>query len=196
MRCSVCESDKAAGEFTKNQSKKAAGDRKCTACAAVASAGAGNKAVGPTRSAEGGGATCAPTGGRAEPPAPSAGATTGTGGGVPAAIEADRPLTAPLPPLKVCSWVGCGKELSADPDEWLKCGRCKRAYYCDRSCQKRHWKQGGHKQECLSGRALPAFGSVAATVSLAAVARVGGRHGAPPAWSRCRCRVRRHHATG
>ena len=149
MRCSICERDKAAREFSKSQSKKAAGDRKCTTCAAAASGGAGNnEAAGlaqPNRSAEGGGATRAPTGGRAEPPAPSAVAATGTGGGAPPAVEADPP---PALPLKVCSWVGCGKQLSADPDERLKCARCRRAYYCDRSCQKKHWKQGGHKHEC------------------------------------------------
>ena len=28
------------------------------------------------------------------------------------------------------------------------CARCRRECYCDRECQKRHWKQGGHKQDC------------------------------------------------
>lgn len=28
------------------------------------------------------------------------------------------------------------------------CGRCKRAYYCGPSCQKHHWKHGGHKALC------------------------------------------------
>jgi hypothetical protein len=30
----------------------------------------------------------------------------------------------------------------------LKCSRCKSTYYCNRDCQKAHWKHGGHKHEC------------------------------------------------
>ena len=30
----------------------------------------------------------------------------------------------------------------------LHCGKCKIIYYCNFECQKRHWKEGGHKQEC------------------------------------------------
>ncbi len=30
----------------------------------------------------------------------------------------------------------------------VKCANCKEVYYCDRSCQKRHWKQ--HKKACLT----------------------------------------------
>ena len=41
--------------------------------------------------------------------------------------------------------------LSADPAEQSKfrCGRCKQAFYCGRTCQKRHWGRGGHKEECV-----------------------------------------------
>ena len=63
----------------------------------------------------------------------------------PATQAAETPPTAPP---RVCSWSGCGKPLSADPNQWLKCGRCKREIYCDRACQKKGWKQGGHKHEC------------------------------------------------
>ena len=30
------------------------------------------------------------------------------------------------------------------------CSRCKITYYCSVKCQKRHWKQGGHKQHCMT----------------------------------------------
>ena len=30
-----------------------------------------------------------------------------------------------------------------------RCGRCKRAWYCSRRCQKKHWKEGGHKKVCV-----------------------------------------------
>ena len=33
--------------------------------------------------------------------------------------------------------------------ELLTCGRCKVIKYCNGVCQKRHWKEGGHKQECV-----------------------------------------------
>lgn len=41
------------------------------------------------------------------------------------------------------------------PGEWkLKCGRCKKAYYCGRECQKWHWNT--HKQSCVPfGEAPP-----------------------------------------
>ena len=28
-----------------------------------------------------------------------------------------------------------------------KCGRCEKAYYCSKDCQKKHWKSG-HKRNC------------------------------------------------
>ena len=45
----------------------------------------------------------------------------------------------------------CGKQLAgttASHQIWQKCGRCKQAFYCDRGCQREHWKRGGHKQVC------------------------------------------------
>ena len=40
---------------------------------------------------------------------------------------------------------GCGAENKSD---LLTCSRCKVIMYCNINCQKRHWKEGGHKQEC------------------------------------------------
>ena len=51
--------------------------------------------------------------------------------------------------VRVCAWSGCGRALSADPAEQSKCGRCKTAFYCGRTCQKRHWGRGGHKTVCV-----------------------------------------------
>lgn len=41
----------------------------------------------------------------------------------------------------------CGKEGAT-----LRCSRCKRAFYCEKACQQRHWK--AHKETCRPG-ALP-----------------------------------------
>ena len=30
-----------------------------------------------------------------------------------------------------------------------KCRQCGRTRYCSRECQKQHWKEGGHKKECV-----------------------------------------------
>ena len=50
---------------------------------------------------------------------------------------------------EVCAWSGCRRQLSADPAQRKKCGNCKRAFYCGRTCQKRHWGRGGHKLACV-----------------------------------------------
>ena len=49
---------------------------------------------------------------------------------------------------KFCAWVGCGRQLPPDPAVYSKCGRCQQAFCCDRTCQKRHWGRGGHKEAC------------------------------------------------
>ena len=40
----------------------------------------------------------------------------------------------------------CAMSLTGDQ---LRCAKCKRATYCGRSCQKKHW-QGGHREECTA----------------------------------------------
>lgn len=30
------------------------------------------------------------------------------------------------------------------------CGRCEVVRYCDKECQKQHWKKGGHRDACLT----------------------------------------------
>ncbi len=58
--------------------------------------------------------------------------------------------------LPKCS--GCGKEASS----LKKCSSWHVAAYCSRACQVRHWKEGGHKQECAQlavGRSGIAGGS-------------------------------------
>ena len=29
------------------------------------------------------------------------------------------------------------------------CSRCKIAFYCSVECQRKHWKEGGHKRHCV-----------------------------------------------
>ena len=50
-----------------------------------------------------------------------------------------------LPPSKRKCWE-CDKVRLSGKKNLLKCSRCLRARYCDRSCQKKHWKC--HKAEC------------------------------------------------
>ena len=42
----------------------------------------------------------------------------------------------------------------------LECTQCRAVAYCDKVCQKAHWKQG-HKQTCSAAGAPPAAGVVA-----------------------------------
>jgi hypothetical protein len=43
-----------------------------------------------------------------------------------------------------CSWLGCSNK---DGKSLMKCARCGKAKYCQRSCQKLHWKM--HKYTCV-----------------------------------------------
>jgi hypothetical protein len=55
---------------------------------------------------------------------------------------------------KICS--RCEKVLVELPS---KCSRCKQVYYCNRHCQKQHWKHG-HKKECkedIASSATPRY---------------------------------------
>ena len=47
--------------------------------------------------------------------------------------------------LKLCAWAGCSKPL---PGQHKRCNRCRRAWYCDQACQKKHWREGGHRSVC------------------------------------------------
>ena len=121
MRCVACETDKPPGEFTNSQRKRPSASRKCTACVGATGHAVGTRAV-----------------------------DTG-GGGAAVAAEPQTPDVLPPPATaKVCAWSGCGRELSTDAAEQSKfrCGRCKQAFYCSRTCQKRHWGRGGHKEDC------------------------------------------------
>jgi hypothetical protein len=44
--------------------------------------------------------------------------------------------------IKVCA--DCGK----CPRKMDCCSRCRCAFYCNRKCQRHHWKKGDHKQKC------------------------------------------------
>ena len=49
-----------------------------------------------------------------------------------------------------CAW--CGAKEGSIPGilKHHQCGRCKLTFYCSESCQKRHWKEGGHKHNCVA----------------------------------------------
>ena len=48
--------------------------------------------------------------------------------------------------VQTCSGFGCGKRESR-PHEFERCGRCRRAVYCSRECQRKNWK-AFHKGVC------------------------------------------------
>ena len=136
MRCATCETNKPPGQFTNSQKKRPAGSRKCSACAA----------------APGGATANAVDSSGAEPEAPRA--SDDAVAAEPAAATATEPHApaAVMPPAaRVCAWSGCGRALSVDAAEQskFKCGRCKQSFYCGRTCQKRHWSRGGHKEACV-----------------------------------------------
>ena len=43
---------------------------------------------------------------------------------------------------------GVRRPLSGEAAAKNRCSRCKRTYYCSRRCQKKDWKEGGHKLAC------------------------------------------------
>merc|ERR1712185_215740 len=49
-----------------------------------------------------------------------------------------------------CAW--CGAKEGSIPGilKHHQCGRCKLTFYCSQNCQKRHWKEGGHKHNCVA----------------------------------------------
>ena len=49
-----------------------------------------------------------------------------------------------------CAW--CGAKEGSIPGilKHHQCGRCKLTFYCSKNCQKRHWKEGGHKHNCVA----------------------------------------------
>ena len=75
---------------------------------------------------------------------------SGGAGGQIVAAQLPEPAVEPAShkTSRVCSWVECGQQLAGGAAEAKQCSQCKRAWYWSRTCQKRDWKQGGHKQAC------------------------------------------------
>ena len=132
MRCAFCGNEKEAHAFSGAQKKKPATTRKCALCTAVLPAAVNLKqkkrevAIGgrPTSFFDGLDSSFTDL-------------FTATGQGANARA-------------RKCS--ACGTQLAGtvddDQQDWKRCGRCKRAFYCDKACQVKHWKRGGHKQAC------------------------------------------------
>jgi tetratricopeptide (TPR) repeat protein len=77
------------------------------------------------------------------------------------------------------------------------CARCRGVMYCSAACQKVHWKQGGHKQECKKPAAQARPAGVATVAASAAVGGGGSCEGSciicldgnpRPIQSGCACR--------
>jgi len=63
----------------------------------------------------------------------------------------------------VCS--NCGKAARNSKKALEVCGQCRNAQYCNKECQKMHWKQGGHKLVCCKFSASLHFQSTDSHVS-------------------------------
>jgi TPR repeat protein len=56
---------------------------------------------------------------------------------------------ATTPSLKDCANCGAGENTIPGIVVHLPCSKCKITYYCSVRCQKQHWKEGGHKHNCV-----------------------------------------------
>ncbi len=56
---------------------------------------------------------------------------------------------AATPSLKDCANCGAGENTIPGITMHKPCKRCMITYYCSVGCQKQHWKEGGHKQNCV-----------------------------------------------
>ena len=52
--------------------------------------------------------------------------------------------------LHDCSWCGAKEGSLPGIPRHKACGQCNITFYCSVGCQKKHWKEGGHKRNCLS----------------------------------------------
>ena len=66
------------------------------------------------------------------------------------------------PALKDCANCGAAEGTVPGVPTHSSCARCKITYYCSVKCQKRHWKQGGHKQHCMTPEQRSASAAAAA----------------------------------
>ena len=66
------------------------------------------------------------------------------------------------PSLKDCANCGAPEGTVPGSPAHSVCSRCKITYYCSVKCQKRHWKQGGHKQHCMTPEQRSASAAAAA----------------------------------
>jgi hypothetical protein len=81
---------------------------------------------------------------------PKSGAGGGGGGGGKKGKKGKKGGVAVTPALHDCA--GCGAPEGTVPgvSAHKPCSRCRVTYYCSVKCQKKHWKEGGHKQHCVA----------------------------------------------
>ena len=149
MRCACCGRERAADCYSGRQRKRPAASRKCSECASAGNI-AGNTNAAPLGTVATGVGSGADADHTANTPqrAVASGAHTAPAEATAATATAAQAPVALSSNSKVCAWVECGKQLSADPALQKKCGQCKKEFYCGRACQKKHWGEGGHKDEC------------------------------------------------
>jgi TPR repeat protein len=82
-----------------------------------------------------------------------------------------------------CAWCRAQESLLHSIPKHYACARCKITFYCSVQCQKRHWKEGGHKRHCVA----PEQRKVVATIKTSAVLVTGSEAIAAPEGSPKNC---------
>ena len=82
-----------------------------------------------------------------------------------------------------CAWCRAQESLLHSIPKHYACARCKITFYCSVQCQKRHWKEGGHKRHCFA----PEQRKVVATIKTSAVSVTGSEAIAAPEGSPKNC---------
>ena len=73
----------------------------------------------------------------------------------------------------VCNYCGA---YAAEGTALKVCASCRNAHYCGRECQRLHWKDGGHRDQCYATRLSPTtvkFGNIHCNVPGAGAAAGG-----------------------
>ncbi|KAI0312015.1 hypothetical protein OF83DRAFT_697432 [Amylostereum chailletii] len=63
-------------------------------------------------------------------------------------FHSQKPIAIPTPSQICCSWKECIFHTYSPPDAMRQCVGCREVSYCDKECQARDWKEGGHKKKC------------------------------------------------
>ena len=75
---------------------------------------------------------------------------------------------------------GCGNcgQVPEEGETFKHCSRCKLVVYCSTACQRTHWRDGGHKQACVSVKDQHQEQQAVKTVNTVTTGKKGKKGGA------------------